>query len=92
VQRGPNGLFVYVVEKGNTAAMRPIETSETFGGYVIVVSANLAEGDRVVVNGQSRLQPGAKVSITADSRPDKAGDKSEAAKGDGLGTKAGGER
>jgi membrane fusion protein, multidrug efflux system len=91
VQRGPNGLFLYVVQKDNTVAMRPIETTESFGEYVVVVSANIAEGDPVVVNGQSRLQPGSKVTITADAaHQDKGGDRSDAAKADAG--KLGGER
>lgn len=66
VQRGPNGLFVYVVDAASKVSMRPVETSETLGDYVVVVSANLAEGELVVTNGQSRLQPGAKVSLHSD--------------------------
>jgi multidrug efflux system membrane fusion protein len=91
VQRGPTGLFVYVVQKDNTAAMRPIETTETFGDYVVVVSANIAEGDPIVVNGQSRLQPGSKVTVIAEpGKADKGGDRSDAAKSDA--NKLGGER
>ena len=44
------------------------------------------------MNGQSRLQPGSKVTITGDgNRQDKGADKSEAAKGSDT-AKAGGER
>lgn len=76
VQRGPSGLFVYVVDAGK-AVVRRVETSETFGANVIVVSATLKEGDVVVTNGQSRLQPGSKVSVHTDEPAGKA----EAAKG-----------
>jgi membrane fusion protein, multidrug efflux system len=91
VQRGPNGLFVYVVQKDNIVAIRPIETTETFGDYVVVVSNTLGEGEPVVVNGQSRLQPGAKVTVTGDgARQDKPVDRSEASKVDSA--KVGAER
>ncbi len=80
VQRGPTGLFVYVVGADNKVAARPVETTETFGNQVIVVSASIAEGDMVVTNGQSRLQPGSKVSVHTE--PAAKGDaKAEAVKG-----------
>jgi multidrug efflux system membrane fusion protein len=81
VQRGPDGLFVYVVDANSKVAMRPVETSETFGSSVIVVSANLAEGELVVTNGQSRLQPGSKVSVHSDEPKDKVAAKHDAGKG-----------
>lgn len=81
VQRGPAGLFVYVVGADSKVAARPVETTETFGEHVVVVSANLAEGDLVVTNGQSRLQPGSKVSVHTDEPKGKADAKAEAAKG-----------
>ena len=86
LQRGPNGLFVYVVDaKQQGRRCSPVETSENFGDYVVVVSAGLADGDLVVTNGQSRLQPGVKVAVKAD---DKAGDKPGASPGDKAAAKA----
>ena len=79
VERGPEGLFVYVVQNDSTVAVHPIETSETVGDYVVVVSAKLSEGDLVVTNGQSRLQPGAHVAVMGD-RP-QAPAKADMAKG-----------
>ena len=81
VQRGPAGLFVYVVQKDSTVTVQPIETSDTFGDLVVVVSASLKEGDMVVTNGQSRLMPGAKVAMRDDAKSDAKSDtKPEAAK------------
>lgn len=89
VQRGPSGLFVYVVD-GGKAAVRPVETTETFGDHVIVVSANLKEGDMVVTTGQSRLQPGSKVTVHTDAKEGaKEGDAKAEGKAD---TAKGGER
>ncbi|MBX7197881.1 MAG: efflux RND transporter periplasmic adaptor subunit [Rhodospirillaceae bacterium] len=87
VQRGPTGLFLYVVDTNNKAVVRPVETTETFGTSVIVVSADIKEGDMVVTTGQSRLQPGSKVSIHADKGAEakaegKAGEKTDAKAGE----------
>ena len=68
VQRGPNGLFVYALKPDSTVEVRPIETSETVGDKMVLVSATLAEGDTIVTGGQARLEPGAKVSLRAEPK------------------------
>jgi multidrug efflux system membrane fusion protein len=60
VQRGPQGTFVYVVAKDQTAAMRPVELGATVD-QVAIVSKGLAAGEQVVIEGQNQLKPGAKV-------------------------------
>ncbi len=65
VQRGQDGLFAYVVDADHKARLQPIEVSNSEKG-VSVVSKGLAEGDRVVTDGQYRLTPGAPV---ADAKP-----------------------
>ena len=60
VQRGPNGLYSWVVEADDTVAQRPIETM-TVDNETSIVTHGLAAGERVVVNGQSRLEAGARV-------------------------------
>jgi multidrug efflux system membrane fusion protein len=60
IQRGPNGTFVYVVGADGTAALRPLAVDLTLGDLALVASG-LAEGERVVVEGQNQLRPGAKV-------------------------------
>jgi multidrug efflux system membrane fusion protein len=67
VQRGPNGLFVYVVQPDSTVTVKAVETGETFGD-IIAVSGTIAAGDLVVTNGHSRLQPGARVTVAADGK------------------------
>ena len=64
VQRGPNGLFAWVVTAGGTAEMRPLRVGPTSGDQTVVVSG-LAEGDRVVTGGQYRLQQNAPVAVSA---------------------------
>jgi multidrug efflux system membrane fusion protein len=62
VQRGPKGVFVYTVKSDGTAEMKPI-TVESVEGDLTLVKQGLAEGDRVVVDGQNQLRPGAKVTV-----------------------------
>jgi multidrug efflux system membrane fusion protein len=64
VQRGPQGLFTWVVTDGNVAQPRSIQVDATSGNLTIVTSG-LAEGERVVTDGQYKLQTNAPVSITS---------------------------
>lgn len=64
VQHGPNGLYAFVVKPDQTVASQPIEVAQD-DGHDAVVSKGLDEGAQVVVAGQSRLQGGTKVAITA---------------------------
>ncbi|MEI7891909.1 MAG: efflux RND transporter periplasmic adaptor subunit [Myxococcales bacterium] len=61
VQLGPQGSFAYVVGTDDVAMPRPIVVSDIVGELAIVASG-LEMGERVVVDGQSRLRPGSKVS------------------------------
>lgn len=63
VQRGPQGLFAWVVDEKNAAHVRKIEVGPSTDDATIVDSG-LSEGDRVVIDGQYKLQQGATVSIT----------------------------
>ncbi|OGT84495.1 MAG: hypothetical protein A3H91_12735 [Gammaproteobacteria bacterium RIFCSPLOWO2_02_FULL_61_13] len=66
VQRGLDQPYVYRV-KGDTVEHVPIAL-----GYedeqVAVVTAGLVAGDLVVIDGQSRLKPGSRVSVNAPAR------------------------
>jgi len=72
VQRSQDGLFAYVVGAGDKVRAQPIEVSGSEAGKSIV-SKGLSPGDRVVTDGQYRLQPGARVSETV-SASDAAGE------------------
>lgn len=61
VQRGQSGLYVYVIDKDHRAQVRNIEVGEVDTSRE-QVTRGLAEGERVVVDGQYRLMPGALVS------------------------------
>jgi membrane fusion protein, multidrug efflux system len=63
VEHGPNGPFAYVIGDDNKVSVQPIEVSET-GMGLAVVTKGLLPGQKVVVEGQYRLQPGALVQAT----------------------------
>jgi multidrug efflux system membrane fusion protein len=64
VQRGPDGIYAWVVMPGDTVQARRIQSGPTTGDDTIITSG-LAEGDRVVVNGQYKLQQNSKVTVNA---------------------------
>jgi multidrug efflux system membrane fusion protein len=59
VQSGPQGQYVYVVKEG-VADLRPVAVAFELGGEAVLASG-LAGDESVVVEGQLRLAPGAKV-------------------------------
>jgi multidrug efflux system membrane fusion protein len=61
VQHGPNGTFAYVVNASSAVEMRPI-VLDAIQGDLAIVKSGLSVGEQVVVDGQSQLRPGAKVS------------------------------
>jgi membrane fusion protein, multidrug efflux system len=62
VQHSSDGLFVYVVDQKNRAAVRPVTVTHQ-DTVQTVVDKGVSEGDRVVTVGQYVLQPGAPVAI-----------------------------
>lgn len=63
IQRGPNGMFVFVVKPDQTAAVRLVDVAQDTGGTA-VIAKGLEESDMVVMSGQSRLSNNARVSVT----------------------------
>ncbi len=66
VQRGPAGLFIYVVKPDQTVAARPIDVAQDTGA-ISVVTKGLAEDETIVLSGQSRLSNGARISAAIPS-------------------------
>ena len=62
VQTGPQGQYVYVVKPDMTIEMRKIEVDRNDSADAIIAKG-LQKGEQVVVKGQLRLAPGAKVTI-----------------------------
>ena len=67
ILRGPEGSFSYVVDANNTVQMRPVQLALTQGATVVIASG-LQGGDRVVTDGQEKLQAGSRVAPQAPAR------------------------
>jgi len=67
ILRGPDGSFAYVVDANNTVQMRPVQVALTQGSTVVVASG-LQNGDKVVTDGQEKLQAGSRVAPQAPAR------------------------
>ena len=68
LQRGPDGFYVWVIKPDNTAEQRPIE-AETVSEDLAIATKGLNAGERVVVDGQSRLDAGTHVAIRTPNPP-----------------------
>jgi len=60
VQRGAQGMFVYVVRDDSTVAVRPVRVGPV-DGPVTAIESGVTAGERVVVDGVDRLREGAKI-------------------------------
>ncbi len=66
IQTGQQGEYVYVVRNDSTAESRPVKTSGAYQNLTLV-SDGLKVGERVIVNGQLRVAPNAKVLVQTDT-------------------------
>ena len=62
VQQGPNGSYLFAIKPDDTVEMRIVEVSQTDQGLA-VIKKGLQAGERIVVDGQFRLDQGTKVAI-----------------------------
>ncbi len=62
VQRGAQGMFVYVVRDDSTVTVRPVKVGPT-DGPVTAIEAGVQPGERVVTDGVDRLREGAKIEL-----------------------------
>jgi RND family efflux transporter MFP subunit len=62
VQQGPSGSFVWAVDQGK-AKVQPIQLVHSEGSLAVITG--VSAGQQVVVDGQSRLRPGALVTAVA---------------------------
>jgi len=72
VQRGPDGTFVYVVQKDMTVEVVPLTLGEQWGDLVIV-EHGLEAGQSVVASNQYRLQPKSAIRANPATAPAKGG-------------------
>ena len=68
VQRGAQGMFVYVVRPDNTVMPRNVKLGPLDGNRQAIADG-LAAGEMVVTDGTDRLRPGAQVEV-ASARPE----------------------
>lgn len=64
IQRGPNGMFTYVVKSDSTVEARPLKVGDE-SAALTVITDGLKDGEEVVISNQYRLQPGARIRSTA---------------------------
>ena len=83
IQRGAQGVFVYVVNEDLTVSMRPVKTGVVEGNR-IVAESGVKAGERVVTDGMDRLRDGMKVELADRERAEKG-----EGKGKGAGKKGG---
>jgi multidrug efflux system membrane fusion protein len=62
IQTGQQGEYVYVVRTDSTAESRPVKTAGAYQNLALI-SDGLKAGERVIVNGQLRVAPNAKVMV-----------------------------
>lgn len=62
VQTAQTGNYVFVVKPDGTAEQRTVEVRRAWGDLTVIASG-LEAGERVVVDGQLRVRPGAKVQV-----------------------------
>ncbi len=75
VQRGPDGLYTWVIKPDNTVEQRPIQAL-TVSESLAVVTKGLSPGEHVVTDGQSRLDVGTRVAIKPTPASTQSADKS----------------
>ncbi len=66
VMNGEQGPYIFVITPEKKAATRPVEVGRTVED-VVIVTKGIAIGETVVVDGQLRLTPNARVDIKSDS-------------------------
>jgi multidrug efflux system membrane fusion protein len=60
LQRGPQGFYVWIVQSNNTAEPRVVDAMP-IDENLTIVTKGISPGERIVVDGQSRLENGAPV-------------------------------
>jgi len=66
VQRGPHGLFAWVVTEKNTVQVCKIEVGPATANLTIITSG-LSDGERVVTDGQYKLRLNSPVLVSTPS-------------------------
>jgi len=83
IQTGQQGEYVYVVTSQDTAESRPVKTSGTYQDLTVIANGVKA-GERVIVNGQLRVAPNAKVFVQSTVSGAQSGAPAAVSGGGGL--------
>jgi multidrug efflux system membrane fusion protein len=85
IQRGPQGAFAFVIQDDATAKAVPVQVAQIDAGYALI-DKGLTLGQRIVVDGQYKLEDGSRVSITGEARAgERPGSPDNTASGDAPG-------
>ena len=90
MQMSPNGNIVFVATADNKVEIRPVKQSMP-AGSMLVVPEGFQPGERVVIDGQLRLFPGASIEVRTPGGGAGKGGAGKAAAGDGAGKSAAGD-
>ena len=63
IQRAPDGIFIWVITANDIVHIRKI-TAGPISDIQTIITSGVAEGERVVVDGQYKLQENSKVQVT----------------------------
>ena len=82
VQRGPEGAFAFVVKDDQTVEVRPVKVASLMPNQAeegeMIIEDGLKPGERVVVEGQFKLQQGSRVRMAdASGQPETRNPKAE---------------
>jgi membrane fusion protein, multidrug efflux system len=75
IQRGPEGAFAFVIKDDQTVEVRPVKVATRSGAQLgqgeTVIEEGVKAGERVVVDGQYKLQAGSRVKMAdAAAKPE----------------------
>jgi multidrug efflux system membrane fusion protein len=71
VQQGPKGSYAYVINPDNAVEIRPITVAQISDGQALI-NSGLTANEKVVVDGQYKLQPGTHVTILTGKAAEEA--------------------
>jgi multidrug efflux system membrane fusion protein len=83
IQTGQQGEYVYVVREDSTAEARPVKTAGAYQNLTLI-SGGLKIGEQVIVNGQLRVAPNAKVMVQGAPTATQTGAAAQGPAGGGL--------
>jgi multidrug efflux system membrane fusion protein len=71
IQRGPEGAYAFVIKEDLTVQIRPVKVSQIEQGQALI-DDGLQPGERVVVDGQYKLQVGSRVKLSQSAKAEES--------------------